>query len=78
VPCLVLRDTTEWVEAVEDSAGRMVVIGLDRALARDALERLAPGGAAGAAGAAERAAALRMVPAGAGDAVAAALGEVGA
>src|SRR6185369_12029453 len=30
VPCLVLRATTEWVEAVEGSDGRMVVVGLDR------------------------------------------------
>ena len=29
VPCLVLRGTTEWVEAVADSGGRMVVVGLD-------------------------------------------------
>ena len=29
VPCLVLRDTTEWVEAVAGSEGRMVVVGLD-------------------------------------------------
>ena len=28
-PCLVLRDRTEWVEAVERSGGRMVVVGLD-------------------------------------------------
>ena len=32
-PCLVLRSATEWVEAVSDSAGRMVVVGLDRARA---------------------------------------------
>ena len=41
-PCLVLRSTTEWVEAVADSAGRMVVIGLDRARAAHELARLAP------------------------------------
>ncbi|MGH2511240.1 MAG: non-hydrolyzing UDP-N-acetylglucosamine 2-epimerase, partial [Candidatus Limnocylindrales bacterium] len=29
VPCLVLRNTTEWLEAVDESAGRMLVIGLD-------------------------------------------------
>ena len=29
-PCLVLRSTTEWTEAVDESAGRMVVVGLDR------------------------------------------------
>ena len=32
-PCLVLRDRTEWVEAVAESEGRMVVVGLDEALA---------------------------------------------
>ena len=44
-PCLVLRTSTEWVEAVAASAGRMVVIGLDRARAAEALARLAPTGA---------------------------------
>ena len=42
VPCLVLRDRTEWVEAVAGSGGRMVVVGLDRARALAELERLAP------------------------------------
>lgn len=42
-PCIVLRSTTEWVEAVAGSSGRMVVVGLDRAAAASALERLAPG-----------------------------------
>jgi UDP-GlcNAc3NAcA epimerase len=41
-PCLVLRSSTEWVEAVADSAGRMVVVGLDRARAAHELARLAP------------------------------------
>ena len=41
-PCLVLRPATEWVEAVADSAGRMVVVGLDRARAANELARLAP------------------------------------
>jgi UDP-GlcNAc3NAcA epimerase len=41
-PCLVLRSSTEWVEAVADSAGRMVVVGLDRAHAAAELARLAP------------------------------------
>ena len=43
-PCLVLRSATEWVEAVSDSAGRMVVVGLDRARAAIELVRLAPAG----------------------------------
>jgi len=41
-PCLVLRDTTEWQEAVEASAGRMVIVGLDRPRASAELDRLAP------------------------------------
>ncbi len=41
-PCLVLRDTTEWVEAVASSDGGMVVVGLDRARAATELQRLAP------------------------------------
>jgi UDP-GlcNAc3NAcA epimerase len=32
-PCLVLRSTTEWVEAVATSGGRTLVAGLDRQLA---------------------------------------------
>jgi UDP-N-acetylglucosamine 2-epimerase len=75
VPCLVLRDTTEWVEAVEGSGGRMVVVGLDTARAGAALDRLAPTGAAGMAQAAERAARLRLPGAGASDAILAALDE---
>ena len=31
VPCLVLRSSTEWVELLEASEGRMVLVGLDRA-----------------------------------------------
>jgi UDP-N-acetylglucosamine 2-epimerase len=42
VPCLVLRDTTEWVEAVAASDGLMVVVGLDAERARAELARLAP------------------------------------
>ena len=42
VPCLILRDRTEWVEAVAESDGRMIVVGLDRAVAASALERIAP------------------------------------
>jgi UDP-N-acetylglucosamine 2-epimerase len=44
IPCLVLRPTTEWVEAVEESGGRMVVVGLDAARAVEELARLAPAG----------------------------------
>jgi UDP-GlcNAc3NAcA epimerase len=42
VPCLVLRDATEWVEAVAGSGGRMVLVGLDAARATAELDRLAP------------------------------------
>jgi len=72
VPCLILRDRTEWVEAVAASGGRMVVVGLDRARAVEALGRLAPVGPA-AAGARARAAGLALAPAGAAEAIAAAL-----
>jgi UDP-GlcNAc3NAcA epimerase len=64
VPCLVLRSTTEWREAVADSGGRMVVVGLDRKRAIDALARLAPEATAPA-DAERRAASLRLEPAGA-------------
>jgi UDP-N-acetylglucosamine 2-epimerase len=43
-PCLVFRSATEWVEAVSDSAGRMVVVGLDGSRAASELARLAPEG----------------------------------
>jgi UDP-N-acetylglucosamine 2-epimerase len=77
VPCLVLRDRTEWVEAVADSDGRMVVVGLDAARSRAALDRLAPA-RDGPGRASARAAGLRLTPAGAGDAIARALaGEMG-
>ena len=72
VPCLILRSTTEWLEAVDASAGRMVVVGLDRELAVATLERLASPAAAPAQ-AAERARTLHLEPAGAGLAIVAAL-----
>ena len=64
-PCLVLRSTTEWTEAVADSAGRMVVVGLDRAAVARELERLAPR-ARSAEWARTRARTLALPPAGAG------------
>jgi UDP-N-acetylglucosamine 2-epimerase len=72
VPCLVLRDRTEWVEAVETSGGRMVVVGADAGRAVAELDRLAPAGRAPA-DAARRAATVRVAPAGAADAIAARL-----
>lgn len=73
VPCLILRDRTEWVEAVAESGGRMVVVGLDRARALDELARLAPVADAPSQ-AAERARTLNLAPAGAAEMVAEVLG----
>jgi UDP-GlcNAc3NAcA epimerase len=73
-PCLVLRDRTEWVEAVAGSGGRMVVVGIDRDRARAELSRLAPLDAAPRL-AAERAAGFELAPAGTGEAIAAALDD---
>jgi UDP-N-acetylglucosamine 2-epimerase len=73
VPCLVLRDRTEWVEAVEESGGRMVVVGLDRERAVEALQALAPI-ATSARDTAARAAGLTLRPAGAAEAISSALG----
>ncbi len=72
VPCLVLRGTTEWVEAVAESDGRMVVVGRDAAKALEALARLAPPDRSPAL-AQERVAAFDLQPAGAADAINAAL-----
>jgi UDP-N-acetylglucosamine 2-epimerase len=68
VPCLVLRPTTEWVEAVAESAGRMVIVGLDTGRAVAELDRLAPRASAAAA-ARIRAAGLDLRPAGAAEAI---------
>jgi len=76
VPCLVLRGSTEWLEAVEGSGGRMVVIGLDAERAARELDRLAPAGRA-AEDAAHRARTARLEPAGAADAIVAALEGAG-
>jgi UDP-N-acetylglucosamine 2-epimerase len=72
VPCLVLRGTTEWIEAVAQSEGRMVVVGLDAQRAVDALAVLAPQDRA-ADLARARAAAFDLRPAGAAEAIVAAL-----
>ena len=71
-PCLVLRSTTEWLEAVDESAGRMAVIGLDAERAVSELRRLAPG-ATSESLARERAATLDLQPAGAARAIVARL-----
>ena len=72
VPCLVLRGTTEWVEAVADSGGRMVVVGLDAEAAVEALARLAPADSSDEL-ARTRAASFNLEPAGADRAIVAAL-----
>jgi UDP-N-acetylglucosamine 2-epimerase len=72
VPCLILRGTTEWVEALADSGGTMVVVGLDADRALAEIDRLAPTATAEA-DARARAAGLRLEPAGAVDAIVAAL-----
>jgi UDP-N-acetylglucosamine 2-epimerase len=73
VPCLVLRGTTEWVEAVADSGGSIVVVGLARERAAAELARLAPAASAPEAAAA-RAARLDLAPSGAAEAISTALG----
>jgi UDP-GlcNAc3NAcA epimerase len=75
VPCLVLREVTEWTEAVADSGGLMVVVGLDVERARAELARLAPPDLAERI-AIDRAVSLDLEPAGAAEAIADAL-EVG-
>jgi len=75
-PCVVLRSTTEWLEAVARSAGCMVVVGLDRARALAELDRLAPSGRS-AADARARAESLDLAPAGAADAIVAVLDAAG-
>jgi UDP-GlcNAc3NAcA epimerase len=72
VPCLVLRGTTEWVEAVAGSGGRMVIVGLDADLAERALAEIAPPDRSPTLARA-RAAAFDLAPAGAADAIVAAL-----
>ena len=72
VPCLVLRDSTEWVEAVAGSGGRMVVVGLDGPRTVAEAARLAPRDAAPGL-AAKRARTLDLPPVGAAEAIVAAL-----
>ena len=73
-PCLVLRDSTEWVEAVAGSGDRMVLVGRDRARAAVELARVAPPATAEDEARA-RAASLRLEPAGAAEAIVAALAD---
>jgi UDP-GlcNAc3NAcA epimerase len=71
-PCLILRDRTEWIEAVAESEGRMVLVGLDQTLALRELARLADSHTAPAL-AFERARGLALAPAGAAEAISATL-----
>jgi UDP-N-acetylglucosamine 2-epimerase len=71
-PCLVLRATTEWVETLADSDGRMAVVGLDADRAIEVLARVAAPSKSPSA-AAHRAATLHLAPAGAAEAIVAAL-----
>jgi UDP-GlcNAc3NAcA epimerase len=68
VPCLVLRSSTEWVELLDASDGRMSLVGLDGARVVEELARWAPVGATRASAVA-RAAEMGPVPAGAADAI---------
>jgi len=68
VPCLVLRPSTEWHEAVASSGGRLVAVSLDAARAAGELDRLAPIEDATAM-ARTRSASLDLRPAGAAEAI---------
>jgi UDP-N-acetylglucosamine 2-epimerase len=74
-PCLVLRSSTEWVEALGGSSGAMVLVGVDRGAARRELARLVPDDAPTLA--ATRAATLDLAPAGAAEAISSALAAPG-
>lgn len=75
VPTLVLRRSTEWVEAVEASGGSMIVLELDAGRAAAELERLVPAGPSAEEAARDRSARLSLRPSGAAEAIAAALAE---
>ena len=68
VPCLVLRSSTEWVELLAASGGRMALVGLDADRAVRELERWAPLGS-GPDLAAARSRDVAIAPAGAADAI---------
>jgi UDP-GlcNAc3NAcA epimerase len=72
VPCLVLRDTTEWVETVGGAGSSAVLVGLDREKAVRELEARAPRARAPR-DAAARATELRLDPAGAAERISSAL-----
>ena len=68
VPCLILRSSTEWVELLAASGGRMALVGLDPDRAVRELERWAPLGS-GPDLAAARSRDVAIAPAGAADAI---------
>jgi UDP-N-acetylglucosamine 2-epimerase len=72
VPCLVLRDTTEWVETVGGRDSSAVLVGLDRSAAVRELDARSPQEQS-ARQATDRAAGLRLVRAGAAERISAAL-----
>jgi UDP-GlcNAc3NAcA epimerase len=74
VPCLVLRSTTEWIEATADSSGRIVIVGLEEGRAVSELERIVPGDE-GRLLASRRATSARVETAAAADAIATALAD---
>jgi UDP-GlcNAc3NAcA epimerase len=73
-PCLILRETTEWVEQVAESSGTMLCVGLDRERALEAIERLAPRAQA-ASMARQRAANLALRESGVAEAISAVLAD---
>ena len=73
-PALVLRETTEWVETLEERGGRSALVGRDTSRALAAMERLAPAGLAREK-AISRAATAEVPPAGAAEAISASLGS---
>ena len=72
VPCLVLRDTTEWVETVGGPDSSAVLVGLDRSAALRELDARAPHGRSDVQ-AMDRAARLHLVGAGAAEDISSAL-----
>jgi UDP-GlcNAc3NAcA epimerase len=72
VPCLVLRETTEWVETVGGAGSSAVLVGLDRSKAVHELDSRAPDSTS-ARQAVERAANLRLAGAGAAERIASVL-----